>query len=159
MQKIKEIYTNWVDKLSANMTRKKMLKIMSFLVVLALVIAISANKGGQTNKSELAVLLESGKSYIQQSQTLQSDYLAKKVDGAEYSTKVSEIEKQVEELNIKLHEIELSGNVNLDKENVGSTGDAIQILVYLIFHGDNFKNLNDEILALNIIIDEIIEKI
>lgn len=125
------------------------------LAVVGLVMGYVQRSSNQTTSSELVPLLENSIAYLEKSRDLKKEFLEKKISEQDYNTRKTQLEIEIEELNIKLHSLKIRRDVGLDEEIIGNLGDALQITTYLIFQNKDLKNISDEIMAMTIIIDEI----
>lgn len=162
MEKLKQIYSDVFEfiktlhgKIKLSNTQKTTAGLIIILIILGLAFGIQTYRGNQTTKSELATIIDSGSNLLNESKNLKTQFLEKKISEQDYKTKRADLELKIEEVNKSLHEINLRGNVNVEKTTLESAGDALQVLSYLIFESKNLKDLNDEILALNIILEDI----
>ncbi len=156
MQKIKDIYNKSIEYIkNLSSVHKKYIGLAVVVLILVLVGYLFFYTGSRTDKNELSTILDSAIEQIEAAKENKDQYLDKKIYEADYNTRETEIEIKAEEIAMKLHSIELSDEVKIDKATLENIGDSLQILLYVIHNSTDLKDLNDEILALTIIIEEI----
>ncbi len=158
MQKIKEIYkktVSYIKNLNFTQVNKKYIGLVGLILVLAIVGYQIFNIQSQTDKSELVSTLDEAIEQIKAAKENKDQYTQKKIYEADYNAREAEIEIKAEEIAQKLHSMKLEENIKVDKATMESIGDSLQILLYVMHNSTDLKNLNDEILALSIIIEEV----
>ncbi len=156
MQKIKEIYNKGIEYIkNINSVQKKYLALaVALIIILAIGFQIVYIKS-QTTQSELAVLLDSGINYLNEAKKIKDQYVNKEIYEGDYNKREKEIEIAVEEIVKKLYEAKLGDDVKVDKKSLESIGDGLQIMLYVMRNSPNLKDINDEILALSILMEDI----
>jgi len=158
MQKIKEIYNKGVEyikNLNFSSLSKKSIGIGVVVLVLAFAGFQFFSTQYKTDKNELSTILDDAIAQIKAAKENKDQYIEKKIYEADYNAREAEIEIKAEEIAQKLHSIKLAEDVKVDKATLESIGDSLQILLYVMHNSTNLKDLNDEILALSIIIEEV----
>lgn len=156
MQKIKEIYNNSIQYLkNLSSIQKKYIGLALVLVVLLGVVFQIVSVRSKTDKTELATDIDSAIAYLKEAQEIKTKFIEKKMYQADYDKREKEIEIAVEEIVERFQTMKFKDDVKIDRNNLISTGGALQVLLYVMHNSNDLKNLNDEILALNIILEEI----
>ncbi len=158
MQKIKEIYkktVSYIKNLNFTQVNKKYIGLVGLILVLAIVGYQIFNIQSQTDKSELVSTLDEAIEQIKAAKENKDQYTQKKIYEADYNAREAEIAIKAEEIAHKLHSMKLEENIKVDKATMERIGDSLQILLYVMHNSTDLKNLNDEILALSIIIEEV----
>lgn len=162
MQKIKEIYKGTVEYLknfNFGSINKKYIGTGALVLVVAVVGIQLFSIQSKTDKTELAIILDSAVEQLEAAKENKTQYIEKKIYQADYNKKEAEIEVRAEEIVEKLHLIKLRDEVKVQKETLEDIGNSLQLLLYVIHNSPSLKDINDEILAFSIIVEEIKEQI
>lgn len=157
MNKIKYIYNDGLSYVKNLLNKKRttiaLLIVMIFIVASYLGYKIIFSPSVTTYK--LTNALDQGILYLEESKTLRGEFLESKISSNDFAKRSNEIQTEVTKINATIHELNLEDDIEIEKEVILTTGDALQGLVSVIFTSEDLKNLSDEILSLNIILNEI----
>ncbi len=124
------------------------------VVILASLIILNA-LGPNLTLTKLDNASEDGITYLKQAHDLREQYAANKISKDEFNRQGGEIENKVRKINDLLHAEKIASEIEIDKSILENTGDALEGLVAVLFNTENLYNLNDEVLALSIILEDI----
>lgn len=156
MQKIKKIYNKSIHYLkNLSSMQKKYIGLSFVLIVLAVLAFQIFYIQSKTDKNELSRDLDSAISYLNEAKKIKNQYINNEIDKTYYDKREGEIEIAVEEIVQRFQTMQFKDDVKIDRDSLISTGDALQVLIYVIYNSKDIKDLNDEILALSIIMEEI----
>lgn len=156
MQKIKEIYNKGIEYIkNISSVQKKYIGMVAVLLVIVAIGFQIVSIKSQTTQSELAEILDSGINYLNEAKKIKDQYVNKEIYEGDYNKREAEIEIAVEEIVKKLYDAKLDDNVKVDKKSLENVGDGLQIMLFVMRNSPNLKDINDEILALSILMEDI----
>lgn len=157
MEKIKKIYRDDTLHLEDLLGDKKatiiLLGILVILVVGFFLYLTVFSYTAENNK--LIDNLNNGISYLDQSKAVREEFLEKKISEEDFKDRSSKIQDEITKINKNLHSLNLGNESKIPEETPSSIGEALQGLVAIILKSDDVKSLDDEILAINIIITDV----
>ncbi len=148
-------YTEIVDNAKNFYDTKKNLAITIIIGIILLLGLISylTTIGRKIDQGDFRDIMDSSITYINESKTLKEQSLAETISTDDFNKRKSEIQEEVKKINEKLHTSEFDPDVNIDKDTIKSAGNAIEGLVAVILESNSLDTLQDEILALSIILE------
>jgi hypothetical protein len=155
MEKYMNGIKGFFDKAVGPMTARKAAAIACIAIgILALGFAGYRMFRGNVSSSEFGSLMASGQSYLKEAQSLKGESLAGTISDEDFNKRGGEIELAVADINKTLHSGKFADTIEIDQHTIESVGDALEGLVAVIFNEKDQKNLNDEVLALSIIMQD-----
>lgn len=152
-------YSDFMDKLRNFYETKKSLSLGLIIGLILLIGLIGYFTLGMAKMSrgEFTKVMDESMAYLQESKTLKEQSLQNQISLEAFNNRSEEIQNEVKKINEKLHNAELN-DVGIDRNTVDSLGNAIEGLVTVVLNSSSLDDLQDEILALSVILENMKEE-
>ncbi len=155
MQKIKEIYKKAEDYVK-DLFKDKQKAMFALVVVVAILAGFFTYQlafKAEVNKEEFLTIMDEGIAYLDETSDIKAKYLNQEISKDEFNNRAAVIEDRIRIINDKLHNSDFD-EIRIDKETIQITGEALEGLIAVIFQTEDLSNIEDEIIALKVILQD-----